>query len=439
MNDIIALIAKASWREAVTYRHTWPHEYVLVNKDFQQDLLAAFNERIEQGEGIECQFFHQKKQYLFLGNYKYWTENGFSDDEIVLNRALLYRDRRDFVIQQGDSGMHEPQDTTALEQNADVVQINVRDMWANEAWDFTPWLSEKENLDLLGKEVGMSLELLQREMPIGSLSLDILARESGEGALVAIENQLELTDFDHLGRLLAYTSGSDARIAIWIAPQFVYEHAHVLHQLNEWAGSNARFYGVKVEVIRRSDGAAPEPRFRKVVYPGGWNKDITLPQDTAPPHIQLHRAFFQALVAKLRGADLGFDDGPRQRFDYSDRLFPSKVGQGVGYAASFWKDHAWVTLHIETEDNDLNKRLYDALLADRQSIESGIGVFAGSEWRWDRNDRLAYSNISICKGGSIENSPEQLEETKAWMLDLLPKLKETFDPRLPKLLSEWRQ
>ena len=439
MNDIMALIAKAFWREAVTYRHTWPHEYVLVNKDLQQDLLAAFNERIERGEGIECQFFHQKKQYMFLGNYKYWTEIGFSDDEIVLNRALLYRDRRDFIIQQGDSGMHEPQDTTFLEQNEDVVQMNVRDMWANEAWDFTPWLSEKENLALLGKELGMSLELVQREKPIGSLSLDILARESGEGTLVAIENQLEWTDFDHLGRLLAYTSGSDARIAIWVAPQFVYEHAHILHRLNEWTGSNARFYGVKIEVIRRSDGAAPEPRFRKVVYPGGWNKDITLPQDTVSPHTQQHRDFFKTLIEKLRGADLGFDNTPHQRFDYSDRLFPSPDLPGVGFVASFWKDHAWITLHIETEDNDLTKGLYDALLADRQKIESSIGVIAGSEWQWDRHDSQAFSSISIRRGGSIEDSPEQLEETMAWMLDLFPKLKETFDPRLAKLLSQWRQ
>ena len=105
MSDIMALIAKATWREAVTYRHTWPHEYVLMNKDQQHDLIAAFNEQIARGEGVECQFFHQKKQYLFLGNYKYWTEGGSNDDEIVLNRALLYRDRRDFLIRQGDSGM----------------------------------------------------------------------------------------------------------------------------------------------------------------------------------------------------------------------------------------------------------------------------------------------------------------------------------------------
>ena len=110
--DIMQLIADAPWREAVTYRETWPHEYVVINKDGQQELLAAFCERITRGEGVECQFFHQRRKYLFLGDYKYWTMEECTDIDLdagdtVLNRALLYRDRRDFVIRRGDTGERE--------------------------------------------------------------------------------------------------------------------------------------------------------------------------------------------------------------------------------------------------------------------------------------------------------------------------------------------
>ena len=106
------LIANAPWREAMTYSETWPHEYVVVKRDEQQDLLAAFCERIGRGEGVECQFFHQKRKYLFLDDYKYWimTECDAIDldtSDHVLNRARLYRDRRDFVIQRGDTGKRE--------------------------------------------------------------------------------------------------------------------------------------------------------------------------------------------------------------------------------------------------------------------------------------------------------------------------------------------
>ena len=110
--QIMELIASAPWREAVTFRDTWPHEYVVVNRDGQRELLAAFCERIGRGEGVECRFFHQRRQYLFLGGYKYWimTECSAIDldaGDAVLNRALLYGDRRDFVIQPGDTGKRE--------------------------------------------------------------------------------------------------------------------------------------------------------------------------------------------------------------------------------------------------------------------------------------------------------------------------------------------
>ena len=109
---IMELITDAPWREAVTYRDSWPHEYVVVRRDGQEELLAAFCQRIERGEGVECRFFHQTRPYLFLGDYKYWImvdcgEVARGVGAGVINRARLYRDRRDFVIQTGDTGKRE--------------------------------------------------------------------------------------------------------------------------------------------------------------------------------------------------------------------------------------------------------------------------------------------------------------------------------------------
>ena len=111
-SDIMMLIAKAPWREAITYRDSWPHEYVVIQKDDQQELLAAFCDRILRGEGIQCRFYHQTRPYLFLGDYKYWVMDEVQeiDPEIydsVLNRAPLYKDRRDFIIHDGDTGVRE--------------------------------------------------------------------------------------------------------------------------------------------------------------------------------------------------------------------------------------------------------------------------------------------------------------------------------------------
>lgn len=111
---ITDLVAAAPWREAVTYRDTWPHEYVLTEGDGQQELLDAVCERFRAGEGVASRFFSMNNTYLFIGEYRYWLMSDYNDidpynDEggYVLNRARLYRDRRDFLIQPGDTGRPE--------------------------------------------------------------------------------------------------------------------------------------------------------------------------------------------------------------------------------------------------------------------------------------------------------------------------------------------
>ena len=276
------MIARAPWREAVTYRDTWPHEYVVVEKDGQQELLAAFHHRVSQGEGVECRFFHRTQKYLFLGEYKYWAlQDG---DEVILNRALLYKDRRDFVIREGDTGKRgvtvdenvDPDETELTDDQSEsaasgpegrIERLDIGEIWEDEPGGFTPWLAE--NLDILGEELGMDLELVEQERLVGSFRLDILAKDGNDGTRVVIENQFKWTDHSHLGQLLTYTAGCDARAAVWIAPEFRYEHRKTIDRLNQWTGDNVKFYGVEVKVIKIGD-SSPAPDFRVVAAPDDW-------------------------------------------------------------------------------------------------------------------------------------------------------------------------
>lgn len=318
-----------------------------------------------------------------------------------------------------------------------IEQLDVHTLWKHEALDFTPWLAD--NLGLLGDELGIDLEFVQREKPVGPYFLDILAKKAGTDVLVAIENQLAWTDTHHLGQLLTYATGCNAPIAIWVAPDFTHEYAKALHRLNEWTRDEISFYGVKVEVIRRAGHSRKEPRFRKVVYPGCWDKDLTLPpQPPMSPHVQKHYDFFQPLIDELIGK--GFADKAVQNFNYQDRTFPSRLNPDVGYAASLeGKNDAWVTLHIRAETRERTKQVFDELQADRKDIEedikSRIDVGPDPEWHWYRHDSRNFSSINVRSDGSINDPPEKLEETRAWMLDLLPKLKEVFDPRVEVILS----
>ena len=120
------LIEAAPWREAVTFRHSWPHEYVLSQTDSQRDLLAAVCARFQAGEGVRCRFYRMKNLYLFIGDHKYWLMTHYSkinpyagEDNYVINRARLYRDRRDFVVQPGDCGLRNHYPTTPAQNPAD--------------------------------------------------------------------------------------------------------------------------------------------------------------------------------------------------------------------------------------------------------------------------------------------------------------------------------
>ena len=312
----------------------------------------------------------------------------------------------------------------------ELEQLDVRTKFPDEARDFTPWLSE--NLRMLGDAIGLELEFVQREVPVGPYFLDIKAKEADGGATVAIENQLEMTDLHHLGQLLTYATGCDARVAVWVAPYFGYEHAQALHRLNEWTRDSTRFYGVKVEVIKQA-GGDPAPRFRKVVWPGCWNKEATLQQGEMDPEKMRYHEFFRPLIAELIGE--GFADKAVLHFDYTGRRFPSHLNPATGYAACFAKDGAWVTLKLQMDEKELTKHIFDKLKVDREEIERSIDAGPAPDWHWLRFDRFFFSSICIRRDGSIDDPPAKLAETRAWMLDLLPKLKEVFDPRLAEILN----
>ena len=93
---------------------------------------------------------------------------------------------------------------------------DLRDVWPHEAIDFTPWLAKEENINLLAEAVGLEITVDEQESPVGDFSVDIFASETGTERKIIIENQLEDTNHDHLGKLITYASGKSADIIIWV-------------------------------------------------------------------------------------------------------------------------------------------------------------------------------------------------------------------------------
>ncbi len=151
--------------------------------------------------------------------------------------------------------------------------INLREEWKHEAADFTKWLAQEENLQLLSEEIGVEISLLQTEANVGNFSVDILAEEKNEGRKIIIENQLETTNHDHLGKIITYASGIDAEIIIWIVKNIRDEHKQAVDWLNEHTDDNINIFIIRMELWQIGDSPFA-PKFHIVSQPNDWAKTI---------------------------------------------------------------------------------------------------------------------------------------------------------------------
>lgn len=178
---------------------------------------------------------------------------------------------------------------------------DLRKVWPNEARDFTSWLAEEENLKQLADAIEMDLELEEQESAVGSFSLDIFATESGTSRKVVIENQLEPTDHDHLGKLITYASGKDAQVIIWIVKRAREEHAQAIEWLNQHTDSTVDFFLIEIELWKIGDSHIA-PKFNIVERPNNWAKTQKVSDELSGSNRQ-KLAFWQFFADNAFDAD----------------------------------------------------------------------------------------------------------------------------------------
>ncbi|OYU00709.1 MAG: hypothetical protein CFE36_14445 [Sphingomonadaceae bacterium PASS1] len=155
---------------------------------------------------------------------------------------------------------------------ATLSDVSLRDAWAHEAHQFTPWLAA--NLARLSEVIGIPLELAGTEMRVGTFSADILARNAADDSVVLIENQLAGSDHTHLGQIMTYLAGLEAQTMVWIAPSFREEHLSAIRWLNEHTVDPFSFFAVRLRVVRIADSPFA-PLFEVVERPNNWDRQVS--------------------------------------------------------------------------------------------------------------------------------------------------------------------
>ena len=311
-----------------------------------------------------------------------------------------------------------------------IENVNPRNVWPNEANDFTPWLAN--HVDLLAAALGLDIEIEQSEAAVGAFSLDLLGRESGSDRVVIIENQLERTDHAHLGQLLAYAAGLDARIVVWISPAVRDEHREAIHWLNEQTTDSVAFFAVELEVWRIGD-SLPAPRFNVVARPSGFQREVVRGTTTAPSERSIrYQKFFRDLVKRLHAEKPGFTRANPDLVRYDNWAGFGAGRSGFNIEAAFsWGDRFRVGLAINTSAGDKarNKAAFDALHTQQEAVERELGV----SLEWERLDEWVMSRVAAYRSGSIDSADDVLEAHQDWAVNLLPRFRHVFAPRISDL------
>lgn len=306
-----------------------------------------------------------------------------------------------------------------------IEPVRVREIWPDEARDFTPWLAK--NLDLLGAELEMKLELVEQEAPAGRFKLDILARDVDFGVMAAIENQLNWTDHSHIGQLLTYAANHDVRRLIWIAHDILPEHRATLEWLNQWTDDEIEVYGVEVTAVRIG-GSLPAPVFNKVVSPSVRVDRTAPPPDRPMTRAQFYSRFYGLLNSELAG----------------EGIYPISAAQG-GWVARYRQYHSdfhgtsYASMHDPPAPDDgyvwVGFRTWEdggeAIIEMLREYQDEIaGAMPDVKMDWGETE------IWVAKAASYSDTEEEHLSTRRWMLQALVSLRNAIQPRLKAAMIE---
>ena len=308
-----------------------------------------------------------------------------------------------------------------------LTEVPLREIWKKEAKDFTTWL--EANIDFINEELDTTLTIISREGEVGPFFAELVA-EDESGEKVVIENQLQRTDHDHLGKLITYLSNLDAKSAIWITSEPKQEHINAINWLNE-IGNRAgiKFYLIEVKGYKIGD-SPPAPKFSVISGPSEEAKTIGKEKEEDAERIIGRREFWKKLLKKAEnrlplysnvspGGDHWLSAGSgKSGIHYDFLIFARDRGGGITLTISRGKD-----------SQEENKKIFDQFYSHKQEIERDFG----EPITWKRLDSKISSRLEVRYpiGGLYQ--PEEWDGLQEKMIDGMTKLEKALKKHIVRL------
>lgn len=265
-----------------------------------------------------------------------------------------------------------------------LTEVDVRDLWKHEQYDFSNWLAKEENIKLLDDEIGLTLMDINKEVYIGSYRCDLVAKDETTGQIVIIENQLEATNHDHLGKIITYAAGLDAKTIIWIVKEAREEHKAAIEWLNNNSSEEIGFFLIELHAYKIND-SLPAPMFKVIEKPNNFTK--TSKQNYSDKELnrsQNERLMFwedfnTVIVAKGKPFSV--------RKPTTDHWYDVAIGTSEAHLAiNLVNKENKIVLELYILDN---KNLFDHIYEDKEKIENTLQM----SFSWERLDGKKASRI----------------------------------------------
>lgn len=300
-----------------------------------------------------------------------------------------------------------------------IKEVDIRDVWKHEQYDFSKWLASEENISELGDTLNLSLTDIQTEQFVGSYRCDIICKDDVTGKSVLIENQLEQTNHDHLGKIITYASGLNASVVVWIVAEAREEHASAIEWLNKHTDDDVAFFLIEIHAYKIGD-SDPAPMFKIIEQPNDFARSV------------------KAAVTK---GELSEAQIKRQEFwtqfnevlDSRGKPFNKrKATTDHWYSVGIGSSRCYISIDLVNKQHKMrvgfwipnDKSLFDSLLENKNEIEQSVGQTLD----WDRLEGKKASVISASIPGLNFNKQDNYPELMNKAIDMVLSFRDAFKP-----------